>query len=125
MEANICHRPHPLTLGVGSKGQHSTFSEHGLVAYQIKGNEECSNMQAHIMSLHTPSTLGWGQRSNIFFLSESSYVAYHIKRELDIEYHAIAYYILTHSLHIPSTTEVGVKGRKIFFFLKIVMLHIK
>ena len=30
--------PDPLTLGLGSKGQNSFFSEHGHVAYQIKEN---------------------------------------------------------------------------------------
>ena len=34
----------PLTQGLGSKGQNSTFSEHGPFAYQIKGNHE---MQQH------------------------------------------------------------------------------
>ena len=34
----------PTTLGIGSKGQNSTFSEHGHVAYNIKGNLE---MQQH------------------------------------------------------------------------------
>ena len=29
---------------MGSKGQNATFSEHGPVAYQIKGNHKCSNM---------------------------------------------------------------------------------
>ena len=29
-----------MGLGVGSKGQNSTFSEHGHAAYQIKGNHE-------------------------------------------------------------------------------------
>ena len=32
----------PLSLGVGSKGQNSTFFEHGHVSYQIK-----SRMQQH------------------------------------------------------------------------------
>ena len=41
------------SLGVGSNGRNSTFSEHGLAAYQIKGNEECSNIQPHILSLYT------------------------------------------------------------------------
>ena len=54
------------------------FSEHGNAAYQIKWNRKCSNMQAHILSLHTPSTSGWGQRSKHLF-SESSHVAYQIK----------------------------------------------
>ena len=34
-------------IGVGSKCQNSTFSEHGHVAYQIKGNVSCSNMVAN------------------------------------------------------------------------------
>ena len=39
MEANILTPdPYPLTLGLGSKGQNSTFLEHGHVAYQMKGN---------------------------------------------------------------------------------------
>ena len=33
-----------LVLAVGSKGQISTFIEYGYVAYQIKGNDTCSNM---------------------------------------------------------------------------------
>ena len=36
--------PQPLTQGMGSIGQNSTFSEHGYVAYQIKWNNE---MQQH------------------------------------------------------------------------------
>ena len=43
---------------MGSKGQNSTASEQGHVAYQIKGNAECSNIQAHILSLHAPRPLG-------------------------------------------------------------------
>ena len=35
--------PHQI-LGIGSVGQNSTFSEHGDVAYEIKENQECSNM---------------------------------------------------------------------------------
>ena len=44
-----CRPPPPLTMGLGSKGQNSTFSEHGHVAYQIKGNNECSNMVSNIL----------------------------------------------------------------------------
>ena len=66
----------PLDPGVGSKGQNLTFSEHGHVAYQIKGNGKSSNMQAHILSLHTSLTSGWGQRSKLFFLKV---VMLHIK----------------------------------------------
>ena len=63
----FAHRPPPGTRG-GSKGQNSTFSEHGHVAYQVKGNDKCSNMQAHILSLHAPSTPGVGSKvKTIFF----------------------------------------------------------
>ena len=34
------------TQGQGAKGQNSTFSEHGHVAYQIKWNHECSNVSS-------------------------------------------------------------------------------
>ena len=37
----LARRPPPLPSG--SKGQNSNSSEHGHVAYQIKGNHECSN----------------------------------------------------------------------------------
>ena len=33
-----------LTLGLGSKGHNTTFSEHGHVEYQLKGNHK---MQQH------------------------------------------------------------------------------
>ena len=53
--------PIPLTLWLGSKGQNSTFSEHGHVAYQIKDNHGCSNMVADILpAYHTPSDSGVG-----------------------------------------------------------------
>ena len=32
----------------------STFSEHNHVAYQIKGNHECSNMETNILLANTP-----------------------------------------------------------------------
>ena len=38
--------PRPLTLG--SKGQNSTFSKHGHVAYPLKWNHKCSHMVANI-----------------------------------------------------------------------------
>ena len=41
---------HPHTLGIGSVGQNSFSTEHGHVAYQIKGNNECSNMVANFAS---------------------------------------------------------------------------
>ena len=39
---------------MGSKGQIATFSEHCHVAYQIKGNQVCSNMVANILPADPP-----------------------------------------------------------------------
>ena len=56
-------RPHPpLTLGV--KRLKFNFSEHGHIAYKIKGNHECSNMVANILPaapLLTPTLGSKGQ----------------------------------------------------------------
>ena len=71
--------PHPPTQGVGSKGENSTFSEHSHVAYQIKGNDECNNIQAYILSLHIPSTHGVGSKvKTCCFFSESIHVTYQL-----------------------------------------------
>ena len=59
--------PSHLTLGRGSKVQNSTFSEHGLDAYQIKGNHECSNIVATIFARRPPSDPGdWVKKSKYF-----------------------------------------------------------
>ena len=39
----------PPTMGMESVGQNLTILEHGHVAYQIKGNQDCSNMVANIL----------------------------------------------------------------------------
>ena len=49
----------PLNEPLGS-GKRSKKSEHGYVAYHIKGNDEYSNMQAHILSLFTHILDPWG-----------------------------------------------------------------
>ena len=60
----------------GIKIQNSKFSEHGHVAYQIKGNDDCSNMKAHILFFSRAiSPWGWVKGQHI---SESSHVAYQI-----------------------------------------------
>ena len=59
MVANISPAdPPPPLLPQRGGVKNSTFSEHGHVAYQIEWNHECSNLQAHILSLHTTSTPG-------------------------------------------------------------------
>ena len=50
-----CRPPPTLTLGLGSKGQHSSLSERGHVANQIKANHECIDMVANILSTDPPS----------------------------------------------------------------------
>ena len=52
--SKVCVRPPGWTWCVGSKGQIATFSEHCHVAYQIKGNQVCSNMVANILPADPP-----------------------------------------------------------------------
>ena len=65
-----------LGLGDGVKGQKFNFFRTWSCCIQMKGNDECSNMQAHILSLHTQSTPGVGSKVKLFF--ESTHVAYQI-----------------------------------------------
>ena len=61
------HAPIPNPW-VGSKGQNIFFSENDHVAYQIKGNDTCNNMQAIILSLNTPWTPGAGSKGQTVFI---------------------------------------------------------
>ena len=56
--ANILPADHPRPQVMGSKGQSSFFSEHGHVAYETKGNHECSNMVANILPCLTSVLAG-------------------------------------------------------------------
>ena len=60
MVANILLADPDLTLGVGLKGQNSNFSEHGHVAYHIKGNRECNSMVAFFLPADPSPNLGVG-----------------------------------------------------------------
>ena len=58
-----------------AKGQNSTSSEvQNMVMLQIKWNRDCSNMQAHFLSLHTCLNPEWGQ-THLFL----KVVIWHIK----------------------------------------------
>ena len=58
----------------------STFSEYGHVAYQIKRNCTCSNIEANILRLDTSLTPGVGPKGqNIFFLKVVMLHTLHIK----------------------------------------------
>ena len=73
--------PLTLSLGSGSKGQNSTFSDHGHVSYdEIKENLECSNMVANMMSLPPPPPpiLGIGSMGQNSTFSQHDNVAYQI-----------------------------------------------
>ena len=100
----------PPTLGLGSKGQHSLFSEHGHVAYKIKWNHECSNMVAYIL---LPDPGGWGQYVRNSTFSEYGNVACQIKGDSAYSY-MVANILPTD--HIPAPTMgVGLKGQNSTF----------
>ena len=130
-------------------GQSSTLPECGHVAYQIKGNDACINMEAIILPIDTTLTWGGVKVQSIFF-SENIHVAYQIK--VNVAYSPMQAHFL--SLLIPSAswvgskkfllhiklkdmehrapckpifcpyTHLGSKGQNIFLW-KVVMLHIK
>ena len=50
------------------RGQTSTFSEYGHVAYQIKGNDACSNMVANSVPVHIFSIPEVGSKVKTLFL---------------------------------------------------------
>ena len=65
--SQVCVRP-PGWIKGWRRDQNSAFSEYGHVAYQIKGNDACSNMVASILPVDTPSTGDWVKMSKLFFL---------------------------------------------------------
>ena len=85
----FCLQTHntPLTLGLGSKGQYSTFSEHGHVAYQIKGNHKCANIvhSKYFARRHTPPSPWVGGQKSTF--SEHCHVAYQTKGNHEMQQH--------------------------------------
>ena len=71
--------PYPYDpRGIGSKGQNS---EHGHLAYQIKGNHEFSNMVASILPAYPPPTptLEMESKGQNSTFSEHGHVTYQIK----------------------------------------------
>ena len=74
-------------------------------------------MEANIL----PNDRGWGQKVKLYLFSESSHVAYQIKAN-DAGSNTVANILPTNT---PSTKGVGSKGQTIYYFLKVVMLHIK
>ena len=97
------------------RGENSTASEYGHVAYQIKGDDPCSNIVAHILPVY-PLPRSKGQNSAF---SEHGHVTCQIK--VNDECSNMQAHIL--SFHIPSTAGWGQRSKH--FFLKVDMLHIK
>ena len=91
---------------MGSKGQNSTLSEYSNVAYQIKGNDACSNMVATILPVApSPDPRGGIKDQNLTF-SEYGLVAYQIKGD-DACSNMVAHILPTQAL--PTTLGEGVK----------------
>ena len=63
-----------------SVGQNKTFSEHGVVAYQIKENYECSNMVANILPIDTPDPGDGVNRSKFNFFQNMVMLHIRLKR---------------------------------------------
>ena len=102
-------RRHPYPMRMGSIGQKSTFTEHGHVAYQIRGmTEYCSIMVIYIMPADLPSPTdprGLGQKSTF---SEHGHVAYQIKRNHECS--NMVPNILPTDPHTALTLRLGSKG---------------
>ena len=77
MVPNICSRRTP-TLTLESNGHYTAFSEPCNVAYQIKGNHECSNMVANILHAD-PFTDPWDGVNRSKVLLFQNMVMLHIK----------------------------------------------
>ena len=96
--------PPPQTLGMGSIGQNSTFSEYGHVAYQIKLNHKCSNMSAPIYPPPPPPPtllLGIGSVGQNSAFSEHGHVECQIKGKHEMQQHSSKYFVCSPSLPHP------------------------
>ena len=85
----FCSQPNPpRTLGMGSIGQNSTFSEYSHVAYQIKENHKMQQHGSKYFARRHPTTLGDGvKRSKLnFFRTWSSCIVIK-KRESRMQQH--------------------------------------
>ena len=90
----LVRRPRSNPVGglrVWDRDQNSNFSEHGLVAYQIKENDACSNMVATIPSAQ-------GVRSKLYLYENM--VMSHVKSKGNIQ---------TYILSLITTSEVKIQ----------------
>ena len=99
---------------MGSVGHNSTFSEHGHVAYQIKENQECSNMVANIMPADPPSPsirTGLIVKFQLFHYM----VMLHIKLKGITKCSNTVTNICLQTPHCPLTFGIGSIGQKLTF----------
>ena len=87
----LCLQTAPVP-GVGVKKVKIQLSEHGHIAYQIKGNPECSNMVANILPTDPPPPPPHNPRDGvnrvvIQLFSEYGHVAYQIKWNHELQQH--------------------------------------
>ena len=102
-----------LVLLLGSKGQNSTFSEHGHVSYQIKGNHQMQLHGSKYFARRTfPNCAVRFKRSKFIFFSEHCHAAYPIYGNPQRQQHG-SYYFACRPLPGPA---VGVKMSKFHFF---------
>ena len=94
-------------MGMGPIGQTTTVSEHGHVAYPIKGNHEMQQHDSNYFARRTLPDPGVN-RSKLNFFRTSSCCGCN-------------YFVVRHLLD----PAVGVKRSKLDFFLNMVMLNIK
>ena len=113
---------YPWDLGMGSKVQNSTFSEHGHVAYQLKEKHECSNMVPNILLADT-LTLRMGQIGQNLPFSEHGHIEYQFKGNQKMQQHG-SKYLPRDAYALPRPWGWGQKV-KIQLFQNMVMLHIQ
>ena len=97
--------PDPPAPSPGGQKVKIQFLEHGHVAYQIKGNDTCSNMAANIFIPYPLTTLQLFQKI----------VMFHIKLKWNRECSNMQAHIL--SLHTHTHSSPGVRSKvETFFF---------
>ena len=100
---------YPRDLGMGSKVQNSTFSEHGHVAYQIIENHECRNMVPNILLADT-LTLGMGQIGQNLPFSEHGHIEYQFKGNQKMQQQG-SKYLPRDAYPLALTLGMGLEGQ--------------
>ena len=116
--SKVCVRPPGWTWCVGSKGQIATFSEHCHVAYQIKGNQVCSNMVANILPADPPPPPHTHLPQNMVML-----LAYHIKGNRECSNMVASILRANAYPRIPPPPVGEIKSSKFNFFKHLDFTH--